>query len=623
MWTAASGDIVGTMQGERDRWYMLGERYWAMGLPAAARHAFETCLANGTPAVSAAADRLLEMAIARGDTALAEKAAARSGKLALAKARMLGQQFASARMLLAQVLDGRGVTMIERTAALLGLAHVAAATSDHDGERALLNEAFAELVNAAAGAAELTLINLDDIAGRGVALALADDWWATLDARIADPALTAAAVAQLHAVRSSLAAARFAILDAPSEAAVALLQQAADASGAPSARLRALLIAHRVGNGLSPSERASAAEVIAAVATLLQSNPELSAAQRAQGWLAVAQHSDRTGAATAAEDALRHALACRPADPDIAARLALSLMDRGEFELALNEIERALRIDAEQPSAWRHAARMFDSSAASAVVIGRLLDAAAPGAALIAKAAPRLIHATAEFARNEVLAGVHAHGHRVKNVLGILGARARSARKAASTVVDEGLQIKLRDLESEIGVLYQEWAEYLRSMQKPVPSVERVDVGPLLTDVVAAANARCPTVPIVLLAPALIPEIAGDRTMLREALLNIVNNAAEACQQNGGNVTIEVRISGEPGAGPTLVLEIRDTGPGIPRNLLPRLFAPGFTTKENGSGIGLAIAERVVTAHRGRIVLDPNVGGGTVVAITLPSEELR
>ena len=112
-------------------------------------------------------------------------------------------------------------------------------------------------------------------------------------------------------------------------------------------------------------------------------------------------------------------------------------------------------------------------------------------------------------------------------------------------------------------------------------------------------------------------------TMLREALLNIVNNAAEACQQNGGSVAIEVRLAGDAGTSPTVQLEIRDTGPGIPRNLLPRLFAPGFTTKENGSGIGLAIAERVVTAHRGRIALDTNIGVGTVVTITLPSEELR
>ena len=615
--------LSAAMQGERDRWYTLGERYWAMGLPAAARHAFETCLANDSPSMQAAAQRLLEMAIARGDVAMAEKAGARGGKLALAKARMLGQQFASARMLLAQVLDGRGVTNSERAAAMLGLAQVAAATSDPDGELALLSAAFGELMNAAANAADLSLVDLDDVAGRGVALALGDEWWAVIDARVADTALSAAAVAQLHLVRSSLAAARFAILDAPGGEAVTLLQEAADASGAASARLRALLFGHRVSLGLSSSSPEGAASIIAAITNLLQSNPELSAAQRAQGWLAVAAHSDRTGAAAAAEGALRNALACRPADPDIAARLALSLMDRGEFELALHEIERALRIDSDQPSAWRHAARMFDSTAASSVVIGRLLDAAAPGAALIAKAAPRLIHATAEFARNEVLAGVHDHGHRVKNVLGILGARARSARKAASGVVDDGLQIKLRDLESEIGVLYQEWAEYLRSMQRPVPSVERVDVGPLLLDVVAAANARCPTVPILINSPALIPDIAGDRTMLREALLNIVNNAAEACQQNAGSVAIEVRIVGEPGAGPTLVLEVRDTGPGIPRNLLPRLFAPGFTTKENGSGIGLAIAERVVTAHRGRIALDPNVGGGTVVAITLPSETLR
>lgn len=600
------------MQGERDRWYMLGERYWAMGLPAAARHAFETCVANDTPAVQAAAQRLLEMAVARGDAGLAERAASRGGKLAMAKARLLGQQFSAARMLFAQVLDGRGVCDAERAAALAGLAQVASATSDTDGERALLSEAFAAILQAAAAADVLDAVDLDDVALRGVGLGLGDEWWTRLTARLTDGALSPAGIARLQLVRSTLASARFAMLEAPNQEALAVLQEAADACGAPAARLRALLMEQRITSAAS----------VTGLRELLQTDTTLSAAQRAEGWLAIAAHAERNGN-NESEDALRFALACRPADPDIAARLALSLMERGEFELALNEIERALRIDSEQPSAWRHAARMFDSSAASSVVIGRLLDAAAPGAALIAKAAPRLIHATAEFARSEVLAGVHAHGHRVKNVLGILGARARSARKAASGVVDDVLQTKLRDLETELGVLYQEWAEYLRSMQKPVPSVERVGVAPLLADIVAAGNARCPTVAISVVAPTVMPDIAGDRTMLREALLNIVNNAAEACQQNGGSVAIEVRLAGDAAASPTVQLEIRDTGPGIPRNLLPRLFAPGFTTKENGSGIGLAIAERVVTAHRGRIALDTNIGVGTVVTITLPSEELR
>jgi two-component system, NtrC family, sensor histidine kinase HydH len=298
------------------------------------------------------------------------------------------------------------------------------------------------------------------------------------------------------------------------------------------------------------------------------------------------------------------------------------LTERGEFDLALAEIERALRIDSEQPLAWRHAARMFDFDTSSSATIGRLLDAAAPGAAFLAKAAPLLIQATAEFARNEILAGVHTHGHRVKNVLGILGARARSVRKAAANITDEVVQTKLRDLETELTTLYQEWAEYLRSMQRPVPSVERVVVQPLLDDIVLAASARCPSVTVSVSAPALVPDVAGDRMMLREALLNVVNNAAEACQHNGGAVTITVAIRSDAGAAASLQLDIRDTGPGIPRHLLARLFAPGFTTKESGSGIGLAIAERVVTAHRGRITLDSTVGEGTLVAIVLPTEAL-
>ena len=61
-------------------------------------------------------------------------------------------------------------------------------------------------------------------------------------------------------------------------------------------------------------------------------------------------------------------------------------------------------------------------------------------------------------------------------------------------------------------------------------------------------------------------------------------------------------------------------GPGIARAHLGRLFVPGFTTKETGSGVGLAIAERVITAHHGRIAVDSSEGQGTTVTITLPTD---
>ncbi|HEU4613937.1 MAG TPA: ATP-binding protein, partial [Kofleriaceae bacterium] len=323
-----------------------------------------------------------------------------------------------------------------------------------------------------------------------------------------------------------------------------------------------------------------------------------------------------------AEDAYRKGLTFQPGNTAAACRLALLVLDRGDQAGALAEIERALRIDASHGMAWRNAARMLDAQSPSlGVVVGRLLDAANPGAGSAAgDVAPRLVTATAEVARHDVLAGVYAHGHRVKNLLGIIGARTRSARKLAG---EGDVHERLKDLEKDVTALYEEWAQYLRSMQAPTPTVELVPLPPLLHEIVIAAQARTQQVPITLEHTAALPDVRGDRMLLREALLNVVSNAAEACASHTGEVAIRVRSIAGPAASasPIIELVVADTGPGIPRAHLGRLFVPGFTTKETGSGVGLAIAERVISAHHGRITVDSEEGRGTTITITLPTDK--
>ncbi|HEY5950997.1 MAG TPA: ATP-binding protein, partial [Kofleriaceae bacterium] len=149
-----------------------------------------------------------------------------------------------------------------------------------------------------------------------------------------------------------------------------------------------------------------------------------------------------------------------------------------------------------------------------------------------------------------------------------------------------------------------------------------VSLSPLLHEVVIAAQARTQQVPIALEHVAALPDVRGDRMLLREALLNVVSNAAEACATSSGDVVVRVRSIAGPGASAAPIVEIviADTGPGIPRAHLGRLFVPGFTTKETGSGVGLAIAERVVSAHHGRITVDSEEGRGTTITITLPTD---
>jgi signal transduction histidine kinase len=358
--------------------------------------------------------------------------------------------------------------------------------------------------------------------------------------------------------------------------------------------------------------------------------------ERARVWfLLAAAYEDDPATAARAEDAYRRGLSLRPGHAVAACRLALLVLDRGDPDGALAELERALRIDAGFGLAWRNAARVLDAThsglsalergagrgapSALAEVVGRLLDAAHPGAGAAASSvAPRLLAATAEVARGDVLAGFHAHGHRVKNVLGIIGSRTRSARKLAG---DGELSERLRELEREVTALYEEWAHYLRSMQAAGPTLEVVAVAPLLAGVVAAAGDKSPT-PIELAMPAALPDLRGDRVLLREALLNLVDNAAEACASTGGEaarVTVSVRAVSAGGA-PAVEVVVADTGPGIPRAELGKIFVPGYTTKETGSGVGLTIAERVVAAHHGRILVDSEEGRGTLVTVVLPTD---
>ncbi|MEO8554860.1 MAG: ATP-binding protein, partial [Kofleriaceae bacterium] len=351
---------------------------------------------------------------------------------------------------------------------------------------------------------------------------------------------------------------------------------------------------------------------------------ELTAPERARlAFLRAGLYEDDPQTRERAEDAYRKGLAFQPGHTAAACRLALLVLDRGDQAGALAEIERALRIDASYGVAWRNAARMLDASSPSlGVVVSKLLDAANPGAGVAAGGvAPRLVTATAEVARHDVLAGVYAHGHRVKNLLGIIGARTRSARKLATeeTPVFE----RLKELEKDVTALYEEWAQYLRSLQAPTPTVELVPLSPLLHEVVVAAQARTQQVSITLEQAAMLPDVRGDRMLLREALLNVVSNAAEACAATNGSVMVRVRAIASPAtnAAPIVEVVVQDTGPGIARAHLGRLFVPGFTTKETGSGVGLAIAERAVSAHHGRITVDSEEGRGTTITITLPTDK--
>jgi signal transduction histidine kinase len=101
--------------------------------------------------------------------------------------------------------------------------------------------------------------------------------------------------------------------------------------------------------------------------------------------------------------------------------------------------------------------------------------------------------------------------------------------------------------------------------------------------------------------------------------LNLFTNAADA-MPDGGRLSVRVRLGELPDARPGIVIEVADTGTGIPPEILPRLTEPFFTTKEEGrgTGLGLTICKRIVDQHGGALMIESQVGIGTTIRITLP-----
>ena len=141
---------------------------------------------------------------------------------------------------------------------------------------------------------------------------------------------------------------------------------------------------------------------------------------------------------------------------------------------------------------------------------------------------------------------------------------------------------------------------------------EIVEVHPLLAECaaeVAAAGAQVDYGGI--------PEdlaVNGDRTALRQAFSNLLRNAAEAGE--GRPVRIEVSAQPKPGG---VRLVFRDDGPGIAPEHLPRIFIPFFTTKTHGTGLGLALVQRIVTEHGGAIQVESSPRG-TVFTLSFPAK---
>lgn len=115
-----------------------------------------------------------------------------------------------------------------------------------------------------------------------------------------------------------------------------------------------------------------------------------------------------------------------------------------------------------------------------------------------------------------------------------------------------------------------------------------------------------------------VPRVLGDASKLTQVIVNLLINAAQAIESGDAShhrITVETRLEGSD-----VVLRVKDTGSGIPAELLPRIFEPFVTTKprDRGTGLGLWLVNEIVRTHEGTIRVDSTVGQGTSFEVRLP-----
>jgi signal transduction histidine kinase len=160
--------------------------------------------------------------------------------------------------------------------------------------------------------------------------------------------------------------------------------------------------------------------------------------------------------------------------------------------------------------------------------------------------------------------------------------------------------------------IVQQFLDYARP---PRLAPERVDLGALVADVAQRTGPLAESRGVALRADGVASgQVVVDPSQLRQALDNLVRNAIDATP-SGGRVDVTARCTGGG-----CVVEVRDTGRGIEPDHLPKIFDLYFTTKADGTGVGLAVTQQIVSAHGGTIEVDSRPGEGTTMRVRLPAE---
>ena len=256
----------------------------------------------------------------------------------------------------------------------------------------------------------------------------------------------------------------------------------------------------------------------------------------------------------------------------------------------------------------------FDDEIDFAVSLAQLCSCAIEKARLIECQQDRYdqlaLHTEKLTALGRMAAGI---AHEINNPLaGILLFSSNLVKKAAKGPMKEGLEIIVREAQ-RCKIIIQEMLEFARDRkpQKRLANINRI-IEKSLT--ILENEMRLRHIQLKQLLSENVQETLLDENQLEQVLVNLLLNAIQAVNENGV-ITVSTRMGHRKDF---FVLEIADTGCGIARENLDKIFEPFFSTKKEGSGLGLAVSYGIIRNHQGRIEVESKAGTSTCFRITLP-----
>lgn len=202
--------------------------------------------------------------------------------------------------------------------------------------------------------------------------------------------------------------------------------------------------------------------------------------------------------------------------------------------------------------------------------------------------------------------------HEVRNPVAIIGGMAHLLQKKISPT-DPGQEL-LREISAAVTRLERMVREIESFARMPNPRLTSTDISGVVQTTFAAFSAQFSSrgISLTVQIPPELPSIPLDAHLMSQVFQHLMENSLEAMPSGGKlslTVTLEARF---------IRITIQDTGPGIPAEILPLVFDPFFSTKPQGTGMGLTIAHRLISEHKGEISLCSTPGAGTTVNLWLP-----